>query len=292
MKLYSALLKFLIFLLTPFTLAPVLLGWLRYRVQMIEAYQPRPDDIFIVTFPRSGTTVLQMMLYQLTTDGSMNIPHILSVSPWFERELILDPRARETFEALPSPRVFKTHLSYEKMPKNGRFIYISRDIRDVVISSFHHYCLTTGRDHNLQPFVDRFIRDNSAAHSWYKNLESWWPHRTDENVLFLTYAEIVRDIEGTARKVAAFCGIAIDESSMPRIVECCSLGFMKQHWDKFDPRLRRVSRTQVEFVRKGVAGAGRHELSPTQEELVSSRLKELAAKLGCTPGEPHSELFT
>src|SRR5262249_49561577 len=48
-------------------------------------FVPRPDDIFIVTYPRSGTTWMQMILYQLTTDGNMDIPHIAERCPWFER---------------------------------------------------------------------------------------------------------------------------------------------------------------------------------------------------------------
>ena len=33
-------------------------------------------DIYIVTYPRSGTTLLQMMLYQITTDGEYNFDHL------------------------------------------------------------------------------------------------------------------------------------------------------------------------------------------------------------------------
>ena len=43
-----------------------------------------PDDIFVVTYPRSGTTWTQMILYQLTTDGRMDFAHITQVCPWFE----------------------------------------------------------------------------------------------------------------------------------------------------------------------------------------------------------------
>jgi hypothetical protein len=39
-------------------------------------FVPRLDDIFIVTYPRSGTTWMQMILYQLTTDGALDFPHI------------------------------------------------------------------------------------------------------------------------------------------------------------------------------------------------------------------------
>jgi hypothetical protein len=44
-------------------------------------FVPRPDDIFIVTYPRSGTTWMQMILYQLTTDGDMTFAHIEQVCP-------------------------------------------------------------------------------------------------------------------------------------------------------------------------------------------------------------------
>src|SRR5215469_18574146 len=48
-------------------------------------FVPRPDDIFIATYPRSGTTWMQMLLYQLTSDGKMDMAHIAQHCPWFER---------------------------------------------------------------------------------------------------------------------------------------------------------------------------------------------------------------
>ena len=36
----------------------------------------REDDIYISTYPKSGTTLMQMILYHLTTDGRMNFNHI------------------------------------------------------------------------------------------------------------------------------------------------------------------------------------------------------------------------
>jgi len=289
MKLYQRAARFFLNLLS------ILVGLglqarhsLHYKMALAELYKPRPDDIFIVTYPKSGTTLIQMMLYQMTSDGSMDIPHILSVSPWFEHEVMTQPPNRELFESLPSPRFFKTHFFYDQLPQQGRFIYIVRDVRDVALSSYHHFCLMTGVDQNREQFINGFLRQ---PRSWFKFQASWWPHRNDENVLFLTYEGIIKDLEGTVRKLAAFCGIPVDESSMPRIVERCSIGFMKQHWEKFDPRLRRISRTPAEFVRKGVAGTGRNELTPGQEARISRELQELAAKVGLVPGEPHNELF-
>lgn len=292
-SIYSKLLKASVALLTPFAYIEPLQQWLRYRSALLSVHQPRPDDIFIVSFPKSGTTLMQMMLYQMTSDGDMGIPHIDSVCPWFEYEFMhhRGDSTQELFESLPSPRIFKSHLQYEDLPKQGRFIYIARGVRDVLVSFYHHRRLMTGRDPDRDRFLNHLLRSRMPLLSWFKNLELWWPHRHDENVLFLTYEGVVADLEGTVRKVAAFCDIEIDPASMPRIVERCSLGFMKQHWDKFDPRLHRISHTRTEFIRKGVVGTGRQELTPEQEELASRRLRTLATKLDCSPGEPHSELF-
>ena len=35
-------------------------------------FRPRPDDIFIASYPRSGTTWMQMILYQMISGGDMD----------------------------------------------------------------------------------------------------------------------------------------------------------------------------------------------------------------------------
>src|SRR6476619_4193224 len=105
----------------PFALAEPLRQWLRYKIALLSVHVPRPDDIFIASFPKSGTTLMQMMLYQLTSDGSMEIPHIDSVCPWFEYEFMnhRGDSTQELFAALPSPRIFKTHMHYDDLPRQG-----------------------------------------------------------------------------------------------------------------------------------------------------------------------------
>ena len=73
-------------------------------------FSPRPDDIFVASYPRSGTTWVQFILYQLTTPGDMKFDHISQISPWFERSLALGTMRASDFEAFASPRLFKTHL--------------------------------------------------------------------------------------------------------------------------------------------------------------------------------------
>jgi len=251
-------------------------------------FRPRADDIYIATYPKSGTTLLQMMLYQLTTDGGMGFPHINAVCPWIEMEIF--KRNAASLETFPSPRCFKTHLFHRQLPRRGRFIYIVRDVRDVVVSAFHN-ARRLGKDTSLERFTAEFLESGwGASGTWFAHLRSWWPHRHDGDVLFLSYEEVIADLEGTVRRVAAFCGIPLREEEMPRILERCSLAFMKRHEEKLDNRFHDVRPGYGGFIRRGEATAGR-ELDPGQRALLERKLSELAAELGCARGDPYRELL-
>ena len=51
---------------------------------------------------------------------------------------------QKMFESFPSPRVFKTHLPYDLVPKprdeatNPRHIYVMRNPKDNAVSMFYH----------------------------------------------------------------------------------------------------------------------------------------------------------
>jgi len=248
-------------------------------------FRPRADDLFVCSFPKSGTTLMQMMLFQLTTDGDVErIPHLDAFSPWFELDLA---DSASSFEALPSPRIFKTHLKRRWLPRQGKLIYLVRDVRDVAVSAYHHCALINGREIQLDPFLERFLRGHPMfGGSWFRHLESWWPHRGDPDVLFVEYDEMIADLEGTIRRVAAFCGLPVPETEMPRILERCGIAYMKAHGDKLDPRLHLTAPREQGFLGRGRPGTGRRELSPRQQALLHDRLAELARDLGGSPEEP------
>lgn len=228
-------------------------------------FVPRADDIFIATYPRSGTTWMQMILYQLTTDGNMDMAHIAEHCPWFEHSM----HSAQGFENLPAPRIFKTHLSYRNIPKGpGRYICVARDGRDVAVSYYNLYRNYNGYKGAFADFFEQFMNGKVHYGSWFKHVEGWSKRRNDLNVLFLTYEELTRDLEGSTRRIAAFCHLEISPEKLPVIVERCSFAFMKQHESKFDPALEMLweSGTQLNsFLRAGQTGEGARELTPEQQ---------------------------
>ena len=230
----------------------------------VEAFVPRSDDIFIVTYPRSGTTWMQMILYQLTTEGAMDFPHITKVSPWFERSL----KEATAYDALPSPRVFKSHLSYRKIPKGPcKYIYVARDGKDVAVSYYHFYTTHMGFKGTFGEFFERFLKGEVHYGSWFKHVRRWWEHRDDPHVLFLRYEELTADLPSTLRKIAAFCGLEIAPQRWPDILERCGFAFMKQHESQFDPLTAMLYEQGFQpnsHLRKGQAGAWDDQLSLQQ----------------------------
>ncbi len=252
-------------------------------------FVPRADDIYIATYPKSGTTLLQMMLYQIRSGGGMDFSHINEVCPWIELDLFQGRAAR--LEALPSPRCFKTHLLHRQIPRTGRTIYMLRDVRDVTVSAFHN-ARRLGSNTSLDAFAEEFLRSGwGASTTWFEHLRSWWPHRRDPNILFLSYEGVIADLEGTVRRVATFCGLPFAEEEIPRILERCSVAFMKRHEEKLDNRFLDIRPDIGEgFIRRGEATAGR-DLSPHHRELLAAKLSEVAGELGCARGDPYRELL-
>lgn len=230
---------------------------IRYEAYRHFAHDPRPDDVFIVTYPKSGTTLMQMMLYQLTSDGSMDFDHIGDRVPWFEVTAVRRPDA---LARLPAPRAFKSHLHRERLPRAGRFIYVVRNVKDVAVSYYHHAVSLMDWDDDFDQFLKKFVAGKVPCGSWFAHLQSWWPHRDDSNTLFLRYEDLVADLPASARRVAAFCGLNASDAVLERTALRCRLDFMKQHFEKFDPRFfvpRTAPVRASSFLRRGIAGGWR-----------------------------------
>jgi aryl sulfotransferase len=251
---------------------------LRRKIAFDYRFQRRPDDVFISTFPKSGTTLVQMIVHQLRGDGSMDIPHINAVVPWLETEVFSGNY--RFLDALPSPRVFKTHLRRQFLPPDGRFIYIYRDVREVFVSGYHQQCRVMGQRIPFELYARQFEQAPPHNGNWFQHLESWWPHRYDRNVLFLTFAEMTADLAGTVRRVAAFCGLPLDESQMPRILERCGIEYMRRHNAKFDPRLYQIDPGLETFIRRGKTGRWAEELPAVHRAKLEQQAQELARRLG------------
>ncbi|NMO13601.1 sulfotransferase domain-containing protein [Pyxidicoccus fallax] len=241
-------------------------------------FRPRPGDIFIATYPKSGTTWVQMILVQLLNEGRGEFDHILQVSPYLE-ELLMRNRIRH-LESLPSPRLMKTHMLYEHLrpAKDSRIILVTRDVRDSIISFYYHNEMASRFRLDFNAFVERALR--SRDNNWFTYMRSWLPHRHDDNVLWVRYEDLRENLEAQVRRIAAFCGIPLQEERMGDILHKCSFAYMKERETKFDFRLSMYEPLEGSFIRKG--GSGGSERQRIREEHAAElarQLEQLRAEL-------------
>jgi hypothetical protein len=247
-------------------------------------FTPHPQDVYVATYPKSGTTWMQMILYQLTTPGDMSIRHIGDVIPWLDRTIELK---REVIDALRPPRLFKTHLPYDWVPP-GKRIYVWRAVEDVAVSYFHQMRELHGFGGDIDAFVQKVIIDGINFNgSWFTHFESWFPHRSDADVLCISFHQMKSDLAGVIDRVARFCAIPIPAEKLPEVLRRCTFDFMQQHEALFHPRFelgetQRVARGDSRFFRKGLEGEGVRELTSKSRSIIDARMKKCLARLGVT----------
>ncbi len=205
----------------------------------IASYRPRPSDIVISPFAKCGTTWLQQTFHTLRTRGDMDFDDISRVVPWIEtaRVLGIDLEAPQRAE----PRGFKSHLAYDKVPKGARYVVSLRDPKYALVS-LHHFLegwfLERGSVSITEFFQAR--REKADTEGYWPHLISWWEQRDNPDVLLLSYEEMMADGAGCVRRLAAFCGIALDDALLALTLERSSRAYMLQHKDRFDDLMMRT----------------------------------------------------
>jgi hypothetical protein len=198
---------------------------------LIEQFVPKPSDIFISPFPKSGTGWLQQIVHGLRTQGSMEFSEIGLVVPFIEsaKMLGIDINAQQVAE----PRVFKSHLTWDKIPKGGRYIISIRNPKDVLVSAYRYWegCFFEPCSISISVFGREFV---IAKRDYWKHLASWWEQRDNPDILLLSYELMRADLPKTIQKIAEFLKIELTPQLLELLVKQSSIEFMRAHKEKFD----------------------------------------------------------
>ena len=242
------------------------LNYLMYRIELDE----REDDIYINSFPKSGTTIMQMILYQLTTDGSMDFDHIDDISPWIRNEAYESRDVKE----LKSPRILKSHDSYAQFDhlSEGRFIYVYRNPMDVAISKYHQDKNYINSDLQLDDFVKSFLEIKER--NWFLFHRDWLLNKKNSHILYIQYEDILNNVDKILPQIINFLGIDPRKVDYKRVKERSGFEFMKKHEDKFGVKPKEEIKVYNDFIRKGKIGEGSKMLSEEQTKLFEEHFKD------------------
>tara|TARA_R100001143_G_scaffold63320_1_gene69707 strand:- start:787 stop:1707 length:921 start_codon:yes stop_codon:yes gene_type:complete len=258
--------------------------WIRPDIQ--EQISWRDQDIVISVPVKSGTTWTMNIVFQLLNAGTSDFSGVYDEVPWIEFLNRPDQALQEILDrldAMPAdkPRAFKTHSAPPAVPffktssgKSVRYIVVVRNPEEAIVS--------------LKPFLEKHTDEwfelwgvpkeamtSSSFASFYEGIikemgmqemfagfmAAWWPLRHEPNVLFLHYADMKQDHQGSLQKIADFLGISPSQDQWQAIREYTGFEWMKAHTEKFEmnssttvPVLQKGA-----MIRKGKLGAARED---------------------------------
>ena len=248
-------------------------------MQQLTEFRGRRSDVIVASFPKSGTTWLQEIVWRVThtktTDGKgTGVP--LEV-----RFPLLDVRTTNEFTNmtslgdLPNPRFIKTHIHYHMLPESvftsgAKVLYVSRDPRDVCVS-FYHYCRMNAIEQyggTFAKFRDGFTRDAVVYGPYREHVKGYLEH--SDTVLCVTYEQMHQDRASIVREVAEFLDVALTDADVDNIVENTSFEVMKNNPDtnyhQWGTNGFILHPEQDKFIRRGVVGDWKNYFTEGESE--------------------------
>lgn len=266
------------------------------KARVFAGYEPTPHDVFVATFPKSGTNWAMQMALQIAWRGAAEFEHVHELAAWPEAAFtgivpLGDPGPRERCPT--HRRVIKTAIDAAFVPYREAATYVSvvRDPKDVFVSTYHFIfgVFDLFDAVTLEEWLALFLSPQFPGGSWARHTASWWALRERPNVRVLPFADLKRDLPGAVRSVAAAMRVELDEAELARVAERCSFEHMQQHEDRFAPPRMLFTRSRAKMVRAGRVGGSGELLSRSQQAAIDRYFQAELAALGSD--FPYAELF-
>jgi hypothetical protein len=252
----------------------------------------KSQDAFLASFPRSGSTWLRFMLYEVLSGEDAGFRKIEHRLPEIHRHRGSQPILSG------GGRLIKTHENYRSDYK--RAVLLVRDVRDVFLSVYNSFIaldLTTFVSKgDIDSFLLSFL-EGKVIHtgSWQQHTQSWLesPLAKNGNLLIVRYEDLRKNPEQKVQELLQFVGINPDVRVIRRAIENNTLQQMRAKEDKAkkagEHSILLGSRTDAldetsRFVRKGAVGGWREKLTDAQVKIFEQYAGDALEALGYEPG--------
>ncbi|XP_044846732.1 sulfotransferase 2B1-like [Mauremys mutica] len=252
-------------------------------------FQVRDDDVFNITYPKSGTNWMLEILSLIRCGGDPGwVRSVLNWerAPWVESKVGLEAALK-----YPPPRLLCSHLPVQLFPKSlqrskAKIIYTLRCPKDILVSLYHFSKLVrVFKDPgSLDSFLEDFLSGNVPFGSWFDHVTGWMGLKGNENFFSITYEELQQDPWGSVRRICHFLGKELSEEQVAAVVENASFQSMKGNKMSNFSQLRDeyMDHQKGELLRKGICGDWRNHLSEAQSQQFDTVYQERMQGLGMT----------
>jgi hypothetical protein len=237
---------------------------------LAKEFEAQTGDVFVVTYPKCGTTWMEQVVHLLLHDGEQGEKLLTDQMPWVEA-IPSRPDGFQAFLAgMQEQRVFTSHLPYQLMPAVAnplaRFVNVARNPKDTAVSYYYHDRSKMGYEGSWAEHLQLFMDGKLMFGDFYPHILDWWQaSQTADNIFFTTYEMMKADLGQVAIRLAEFLGVAAVPELIATVVEKSSFKAMSTNSQTNFHWIPRKEGEESHF-RKGVVGDWRNHFTAAQNE--------------------------
>ncbi|CAL1689351.1 unnamed protein product [Lasius platythorax] len=264
----------------------------RYAEEGGKAYnfETRPDDTWIITYPRSGTTLTQELIWLVANDLNFDEAHqrpLIKRFPFLDLGLIIedDVFANDTpdeqkiskysvefVQNQPSPRFIKSHFSLDLLPTvanndDCKIIYVARNPKNVVVSwfNFQRDIKQIQYQGTFEQLCNDFMNDHTIWSPYWEHVKTAWAIKHKPNILFLFYEDVTKNLVENIKKVAAFFGKTYNDEQIAKLAEHLNIENFRKNPMVNQPAPGQQMKPES-FIRQGKTDSGGELFTPELEK--------------------------
>ncbi|KAK9884598.1 hypothetical protein WA026_007438 [Henosepilachna vigintioctopunctata] len=264
----------------------------RHHISRFHDFEVRPNDVWIVTFPRSGTTVTQELIWLLLNDLDYKTASQITLFeryPFMEANCMFHPEFRaellqeninfeenyklikklsesvcDHLDQMKERRFIKTHLPLSLLPKNlltvgCKVIYIARNPKDLAVSYYHHNRLIRvhGFKKDFPTFWEYFSNNLVVWAPYWEHILEAWKENNRENMLFLFYENLNKNLKESIINIQNFLGTKFTDDQLSLLENHLKIdNFRKNSSVNYSlwRDLGIFDKNEQSFIRKGKTG--------------------------------------
>ncbi|XP_046574259.1 sulfotransferase 1C2-like [Haliotis rubra] len=216
-----------------------------YEAEALKTMKSRPireDDIFLCTYPKSGSHWTWEILNMIVAGKAEYTKH-------WKNSTLLEHRSEEVLEELTSPRIIQTHLVPRQMPemvweRRCKVVYVHRNPKDCAVSYFCQLSQQVRYDSLSQQATftgswDEFLGfflEGCVPHGSIFDHVKGWENVSDVHQGFeicsVQYEDMKQDCVAQIRKIAEYLDRPLPETTYQEIADACSFENLKNACEK------------------------------------------------------------
>ena len=236
------------------------------------AYSAQPEDVFVATQMKCGTTWMQHVVYEVLLRGQGDLVDsgttLYAVCPWLEAKKSVPVHEAPLLGTERPSRIIKTHLPAEACPESpeARYVYVARHPVSCFASCKDFIATNAGSFAPPTEAVEAWFTGDDTMWwgTWPTHVAGWWDRAGREaNVLFVTFEDMKRDLGSVVTRLAEFLDMApLSEEEIAEVLRKCSFGYMQRHAEAFEMHPPHLLQADAELFVRGTAD--RHKDVPAE----------------------------